>query len=478
MATPNKTPSKRENRDTTAVSSLTREKAEAAKAYIEQKYSKLKREESERKEGWEQLSKKMLDLNLSSTEQQLIKQEILHKEAEQLRQRRRRTSVFDFESIAIIGRGAFGEVRVVRSKLTGEILAMKKMNKSEMVYKNQVQHVRAERNILASSSSPWVVDLKFSFQDERFLYLVMEYLPGGDLMTILMKRDILTESETRFYIAESILAVDSVHQMNYIHRDLKPDNILLDHRGHIKLSDFGLCKHTDITAHNPYSNLKKIQEDLKQKINLERRPEYRRNRKLAYSTVGTPDYIAPEVFGKGGYNETVDWWSIGVIMFEMLVGYPPFFSDDPSITCQKILHWRKTLVIPREANLSPAAVDLLQRFICDPSDRIGARGVDEIKSHPFFAGVDWDHLVESEAPWVPDLRSETDTSNFDQFDETEPFYPSDHSSKKKRNRKDINFIGFTFKKETESQRASLLTALQELESVKRSVTKSPTNVMW
>jgi serine/threonine kinase 38 len=478
MATPNKTPSKRENRDTTTVSSLTREKAEAAKAYIEQKYSKLKREESERKEGWEQLSRKMLDLNLSSTEQQLIKQEILHKEAEQLRQRRRRTSVFDFESIDIIGRGAFGEVRVVRSKLTGEILAMKKMNKSEMVYKNQVQHVRAERNILATSSSPWVVDLKFSFQDERFLYLVMEYLPGGDLMTILMKRDILTESETRFYIAESILAVDSVHQMNYIHRDLKPDNILLDHRGHIKLSDFGLCKHTDITAQNPYSNLKKIQEDLKQKISMERRPEYRRNRKLAYSTVGTPDYIAPEVFGKGGYSETVDWWSIGVIMFEMLVGYPPFFSDDPSITCQKILHWRKTLVIPREANLSPAAVDLLQRFICDPSDRIGARGVDEIKSHPFFAGVDWDNLVESEAPWVPDLRSETDTSNFDKFEETEPFYHSDHSSKKKRNRKDINFIGFTFKKETESQRASLLTALQELESVKRSVTKSPTNVMW
>ena len=297
-------------------------------------------------------------------------------------------------------------------------------------------------------------------------------------MTILMKRDILSESETRFYIAESILAVDSVHQMNYIHRDLKPDNILLDHRGHIKLSDFGLCKHTDITAQNPYSNLKKIQEDLKQKINLERRPEYRRNRKLAYSTVGTPDYIAPEVFGKGGYNETVDWWSIGVIMFEMLVGYPPFFSDDPSITCQKILHWRKTLVIPREANLSPAAVDLLQRFICDPSDRIGARGVDEIKSHPFFAGVDWDYLFESEAPWVPDLSCETDTSNFDKFEETEPFYPSDHSSKKKRNRKDINFVGFTFKKETESQRASLLTALQELESVKRSVTKSPTNVMW
>lgn len=120
--------------------------------------------------------------------------------------------------------------------------------------------------------------------------------------------------------------------------------------------------------------------------------EYKRNRELAFTTVGTPDYIAPEVFGSSGYNETVDWWSLGAILFEMLVGYPPFFSDDPSITCQKILHWRKTLSIPPEANLSPEAADILKRLLCDSDNRLGSNGVDEIKRHPFFRKVDWNKI--------------------------------------------------------------------------------------
>ena len=123
-----------------------------------------------------------------------------------------------------------------------------------------------------------------------------------------------------------------------------------------------------------------------------KRAEYKRNRKLAYSTVGTPDYIAPEVFGQAGYNETVDWWSVGAILFEMLVGYPPFFSDEPSVTCQKILHWRKTLHVPTEVNLSPPAIDILKRFMCDADDRLGSNGVEEIKAHPFFRGLDWDRM--------------------------------------------------------------------------------------
>ncbi len=157
--------------------------------------------------------------------------------------RRKKLTARDFEPIAIIGRGAFGEVRVCKWKETGEVVAMKKMNKSEMEYKNQVAHIRAERDILATAQIPWIVGLQCSFQDEKYLYLVMEYLAGGDLMTLLMKRDILTEDEAKFYMAESILAVEAVHKLNYIHRDLKPDNILLDNKGHIKLSDFGLCKH-------------------------------------------------------------------------------------------------------------------------------------------------------------------------------------------------------------------------------------------
>jgi serine/threonine kinase 38 len=176
-----------------------------------------------------------------------------------MRENRKRMTVYDFEPLTIIGKGAFGEVRVVRHKATGEILAMKKMNKNEMIYKNQVQHVRAEKDILSLAQNPWIVDLKYSFQDETYLYLGMEFLNGGDLMTLLIRKDILSEDESRFYGAEMILAIESVHALNYIHRDLKPDNILIDARGHIKLSDFGLCKHAEINSANPYENLRKLE---------------------------------------------------------------------------------------------------------------------------------------------------------------------------------------------------------------------------
>ncbi len=228
------------------ISSSTKEKAESAKAYIEKKYAKLKNEEKERKEAWDMLQKKMEVLNLSEAEQELIKQDILHKEAELNRKMRKKISVHDFEPLSIIGRGAFGEVRICKIKETGEVIAMKKMKKSEMVIKNQVAHIKAERDVLVKAKNPWVVDLKYSFQDEKHLYLIMEFLAGGDLMTLLMRKDILTEEESRFYIAETILAIESVHKLNYIHRDLKPDNILLDKEGHVKLTDFGLCKHAEI----------------------------------------------------------------------------------------------------------------------------------------------------------------------------------------------------------------------------------------
>ena len=128
------------------------------------------------------------------------------------------------------------------------------------------------------------------------------------------------------------------------------------------------------------------------RVQANKRAEYVRNRQLAFSTVGTPDYIAPEVFGQGGYNETVDWWSCGAILFEMLVGYPPFFSDEPSVTCQKILHWRKTLTIPDDAKLSPEATDILKRLLCDVNNRLGSGGIQEIKNHKFFKGIDWENI--------------------------------------------------------------------------------------
>ena len=386
----------------TSISASTRERAEAAKAYIQGKYFKLKRQDSEKRECWDELNNKMSIMNLSEPEKQIIKQEILHKDAEQMRLRRQRMTVYDFESIAIIGKGAFGEVRVVRNKQTGEIQAMKKMIKSEMICKNQIMHVRAERNILSIADNFWIVDLKYSFQDENSLYLIMEYLPGGDLMSILMKRDILPEVEAKFYIAETIMAVESVHKLNYIHRDIKPDNVLIDKTGHVKLSDFGLCKHTHLIGEG--QGIKKINEDELRRLSTRNSMEFKRTRILAFSTVGTPDYIAPEVFGKQGYNETVDWWSVGVILYEMIIGYPPFFADEPSLTCKKIMHWKKTLHIPKEAGISKEASDLIKKLICDPDERLGSRGVEEIKNHAFFRGIDWDRLRESKSPWIPKVK--------------------------------------------------------------------------
>lgn len=188
----------------------------------------------------------MDNLNLTTLEKNGIRQEILHKEAILQRNKRKKIKAKDYEPLTIIGKGAFGEVRLCKDKMTNEIVAIKKMNKSEMIQKKQVTHIMAEKEILANSNNQWIVDLKCSFTDEKFLYLVMEFLQGGDLMTLLIKKDVMTEDEAKFYTAEIILAVDSVHKMNYIHRDLKPDNILIDKNGHIKLSDFGLCKNAEI----------------------------------------------------------------------------------------------------------------------------------------------------------------------------------------------------------------------------------------
>ena len=219
-------------------------------------------------------------------------------------------TINEFEPLSIIGRGAFGEVRVCRQKTTGNIVAIKKMKKSEMQNKNQLIHLITEKEIL-TNNNPWIVKLKYSFQDDYYLYLVMDYLPGGDLMNLLMKKNILTEDEARFYTAELILAVDSIHKLNCIHRDIKPDNILIDKRGHIQLSDFGLCKISEekffpITLKkNNNSNNDKNEENENNFI----KTHYNKNDKLiAFSTVGTPDYIAPEVFEQNGYGNEVDWW--------------------------------------------------------------------------------------------------------------------------------------------------------------------------
>lgn len=379
---------------------------------------------------------------------------------------RKKISTRDFEPLHIIGRGAFGEVRICRHIESGEVVAVKRMKKAEMINKNQVNHIKAEREVLVKARNVWIVDLKYSFQDDKYLYLVMDFLPGGDLMTLLMRKDILSEEESRFYIAETILSIESVHAVNFIHRDLKPDNILIDKEGHVKLTDFGLCKHAEIRPSRMTEiNTKELSYNFNAlKSALDKKLGYKRTRQLAFSTVGTPDYIAPEVFGQAGYDETVDWWSVGCILFEMLVGYPPFFSDEPSITCQKIMHWRKTFNIPQEARLSAASTDILKRLICDTDTRLGRNGVAEIKAHPFFKGLDWEAMREKTAPYIPTITSEVSNENFDQFEEEDPFHRVVDNKRKGGNRKvDMNFVGYTYKADVEAEKSMLVNVLKGLD---------------
>eukprot|EP00736_Rhodelphis_marinus_P011128 Rmarinus@m.11551 len=283
----------------------------------------------------------------------------------------------------------------------------------------------------------------------------MEYLPGGDMMTLLMRMDILPHDWVRFYVAETILALHSIHRLGYVHRDIKPDNLLFDAQGHLKLSDFGLCTsvkcYTDMVDENPSPP---PESDTSMSYS-QRTASWKRNRReKAYSTVGTPDYIAPEVLTQRGYGIECDFWSLGVIMFEMLVGYPPFYSEQPVQTCRKILNWRTSLAFPDDVEVEPDAKDLICRLICDSSSRMGARGgIAEFQSHPFFAGVNWDGIHVETPPFTPTLKGELDTSNFDKFEELET--PEDVrvnapaaglKSFQPVSELDVPFLGFTFRR--------------------------------
>ncbi|THU61151.1 hypothetical protein C4D60_Mb07t20260 [Musa balbisiana] len=397
------------------------------------------------------LERQLASSQVSKEEQLSLLKDLERKETEYMRLKRHKICVDDFELLTIIGRGAFGEVRLCREKSSGNIYAMKKLKKSEMVSRGQVEHVRAERNLLAEVASHCIVKLYYSFQDAEYLYLIMEYLPGGDMMTLLIREDTLTESVARFYIAQSVLAIESIHKHNYIHRDIKPDNLLLDKNGHMKLSDFGLCKPIDCSKLSTLNEDEPMSdENLRESMDIDGIPDTKNARRwkspheqlqhwqmnrrtLAFSTVGTPDYIAPEVLLKKGYGMECDWWSLGAIMYEMLVGYPPFYSDDPITTCRKIVHWRNHLRFPEDARLSPEAKDLICRLLCDVEHRLGSGGVDQIKAHPWFKGVVWDKLYEMDAAFKPEVNGELDTRNFLKFDE------------KLLNPQDLSFVGYTYK---------------------------------
>ncbi|XP_073051040.1 uncharacterized protein [Primulina eburnea] len=439
-------------------SNLTKQRVAAAKQYIENHYKEQQKNLQERRERRNLLEKKLADADVSEEDQNNQLKFLEKKETVYMRLQRHKMGADDFELLTMIGKGAFGEVRVCREKTTGHVYAMKKLKKSEMLRRGQVEHVKAERNLLAEVDSNCIVKLYCSFQDEEYLYLIMEYLPGGDMMTLLMRKDTLTEDEARFYVAETVLAIESIHKHNYIHRDIKPDNLLLDRYGHLRLSDFGLCKpldcstlQEDFSVGDSFGGTSRSDERVaaRKRTQQEQLQHWQKNRRmLAYSTVGTPDYIAPEVLLKKGYGLECDWWSLGAIMFEMLVGYPPFYSDDPMTTCRKIVNWRTHLKFPEEAKLSSEAKDLISKLLCNVNQRLGSNGAGEIKVHPWFMGINWDKIYNMEAAFLPEVNDELDTQNFEKFDESENQYQASSKSgpwKKMLSSKDINFVGYTYK---------------------------------
>nr|GEW87429.1 serine/threonine-protein kinase tricorner-like [Tanacetum cinerariifolium] len=440
-------------------SNITKQKVAAAKKYIENHYKEQMKNLQERRERRSLLEKKLADADASEEDQNNLLKFLEKKETEYMRLQRHKMGVDDFELLTMIGKGAFGEVRICREKSTTNVYAMKKLKKSEMLRRGQVEHVKAERNLLAEVDSNCIVKLYCSFQDTDYLYLVMEYLPGGDMMTLLMRKDTLNEDEAKFYVAETVLAIESIHKHNYVHRDIKPDNLLLDKFGHLRLSDFGLCKPLDCSTledtdfssgdNASGSSTGDDRSSAPRRTQQEQLQHWQKNRRtLAYSTVGTPDYIAPEVLLKKGYALECDWWSLGAIMFEMLVGYPPFYSDDPMSTCRKIVNWKMHLKFPEEARLSLEAKDLISKLLCNVNQRLGSKGADEIKAHPWFRGIDWDKIYQMEAAFIPEVNDELDTQNFEKFEESEHQINSSARSgpwRRMLSSKDMNFVGYTYK---------------------------------
>ncbi|XP_075746113.1 citron rho-interacting kinase sticky isoform X3 [Rhipicephalus microplus] len=339
--------------------------------------------------------------------------------------RQLRVSIADFEVKTVIGRGHFGDIRMVKEKATGDIYAMKILRKDETLSQREVAFFEEERDILAraAQTGPWLTRLQYAFQDAGHLYLVMELLPGGDLFNLLDRSGgLLPEEEARFYLAELTLAIHALHSLGYAHRDVKPDNVLIDRTGHIKLADFGSAA--------KLSDKKSISSRL---------------------PVGTPHYVAPEVLSSmsGGLNAcatvqgpAVDWWSLGVLAYEMLYGFNPFADDRVVVTYNRIMNFSETLDYVKEPPLSEVSVKMLQGLLTTADKRFS---YDDMCRHEFFAPIDLDNIRQTVPPFVPNLTGEEDTSNFYEF-EDEPArakIPALRDQNKSFEGKSLPFVGFT-----------------------------------
>uniref|UniRef100_A0A3Q3BMX6 Citron Rho-interacting kinase n=1 Tax=Kryptolebias marmoratus TaxID=37003 RepID=A0A3Q3BMX6_KRYMA len=342
----------------------------------------------------------------------------------------------DFEPWAVVGRGRFAEVQVVRERATGDVCALKVMNKTVLRTQENVSFLE-ERKILSLNSSPWIPQLLYAFQDKDHVYLAMEYLPGGDLMSLLNRyEDQFDESMAQFYLAELVEAIHAVHQLGYVHRDVKPENILIDRTGHIKLADFGSA--AKLTANKTVT--------------------------VASVPVGTQDFLSPEVLTaiNGGphssYGIECDWWSLGVIAYEMIYSKSPFSDGTSTKTIHNILNFQRYLKFPEEPRASKQFVDLVQSLLCGAKERLGFQG---LRCHSFFSSIDWNNLRQVLPPFVPALHAEDDTSNFEEPEQAAP-WPASATHRGAQpavgfQGQDLPFLGWFFSRP--------LTALAKTESV-------------
>lgn len=334
-----------------------------------------------------------------------------------------RMKAADFRQLKVIGRGAFGEVHLVRHTKTNTVYAMKMLNKDDMIKRADSAFFWEERDIMAHANSEWIVRLQYAFQDPRHLYMVMEYMPGGDLVNLMTSYEV-SEKWTRFYTAEIVEALAALHSMGYIHRDVKPDNMLISISGHIKLADFGTCV----------------------KMN--------QNGVVRCSTaVGTPDYISPEVLRNQGqdaeFGKEVDWWSVGVFIYEMLVGETPFYAEALVSTYTNIMNHKTSLRFPDEPLISTQAKDIIKKFLSAAPERLGKSSVDEIRSHKFFKNDEWtfDTLRDATPPIIPSLKSDDDTTHFEEIETKDRTNAGDFQLPKTFNGNQLPFIGFTYSNE-------------------------------
>ncbi|OMJ76529.1 hypothetical protein SteCoe_24106 [Stentor coeruleus] len=299
----------------------------------------------------------------------------------------------DLTILKTIGTGTFSRVALIHLKKdkTRQLYALKMINKEILFKLKQVEHSKHERNVLRILDSPFIIKLYSSFQDNSCLYLVLEYVSGGELFSRLRLWHHFPNDAALFYSAQILLAIEHIHRQGYMYRDLKPENILIDYQGNVKIADFGFCKNAQ---------------------------------QKSFTVCGTPEYLAPEIIKSEGHGKAVDWWAFGILVYEMLVGYPPFYDHNPYKIYKKVVQCEYS--IPE--GLSLQAADMISRLlIVNAEERLGFKmGSNEVKAVSWFNGVDFAMVARKliPAPWVPTLTSPDDTSSFAEYPDDPTFFQS------------------------------------------------------